>query len=182
MLLKLVSLFFALTVILSGCCQSPASASADTNPTVSDELNAVVSDMEDAESNATSVEENTEMNPCILIVNEKEMNSVGLALINKQYKYAEIPLIAVMHELGANIEWQNINTAVITYKEKTLTLDTQKQDFGLTIPPGTIKAVRKMVDGEVIVDTVSIAGIIKHMMEGKISIDYEKGIVNISNT
>lgn len=122
-----------------------------------------------------------------LIVNEKEITVTNHVRLNYEYHYAELPIIAILKELGANVEWQSETTANIALNGKGYFLDISKaslvnkgNDFNfLIIPPcsnhGTFYQV---ADKELIIDSDS-ARLILMEIGFTVNINFEDGIVNI---
>lgn len=152
----------------------------------------VPSELTDNGSTASSTQNNTGEdnmnNDCKLIVKGKDITSGNYINLNYEKRYAEIPLTAVMKELGAKVEWQSNTTAEITFGGKDYALDTTKgtliEDGGtfniLTAAPGSTHGIFYQVIGdEFIIDSDSAKMLIINMMGAKISIDYDNKIVSI---
>lgn len=124
-----------------------------------------------------------------LIVNGKEIAVSDNIKLNYEYHYAELPLTAIMKELGAKVEWQSKTTAKITLGEKGYLLDTTKGsliEIGntfniITVAPGTKHGVfYRVVDNEFIIDSDSAKLLLINIMGAKMSVDYDHRIVNIN--
>ena len=150
------------------------------------------SELTDNGSTASSTQNNTGEdnmnNDCKLIVKGKDITSENYINLNYEKHYAEIPLTAVMKELGAKVEWQSNTTAEITFDGKNYTLDTTKgtlieegSSFNvLTVAPGSTHGIFYQVIGdEFIIDSDSAKMLIINIMGAKINIDYNNKIVSI---
>lgn len=99
--------------------------------------------------------------------------------------YFELPLTAIIKELGASVGWENKTTATIRFDGKEYILNTEKCSLiakGGTInilstPPGGTRHY-KTVDEELIIDNITIRGFI-NMMGFNIKADYDKMVVEI---
>ncbi len=60
-------------------------------------------------------------------------------------------------------------------------LDSQKSDFGVPVPPGTTGAARRKYDGEIVIDAVSIKGLLFNLMGAEVSVDYDALIVYVNS-
>jgi len=110
------------------------------------------------------------LNAPYLIVNEKVIKDNRIK-IDLEHNNAEIPLLLVLKELGANIKWYNDSVVNIRYKGKTITIDITDEWFGILPPPGTEKAKRYFKDDEMIVDIVSFRGLLNNFMGASFSFD-----------
>lgn len=124
---------------------------------------------------------------CTLIVNGIDITSEHYVKINEDY--AELPFIAIMDTLGAEIVWQNENTANITYNSKNYILKTNDCSFMevggqvnfLSTPPGGTRHY-KTVEGEFILDSVTTSGAFQLMKANtKININYTDKVITIKN-
>lgn len=116
-------------------------------------------------------------NNCKLYINGIELSNDHYVKLNYEYQYVELPLLATLDLLGAQISYQN-NIILIEYNNTSLKLDTNRNDFGLKIIPGVDNAVRKRVGSELIVDSES-TGLFSKMMGATIQIDFDKSVVCI---
>ena len=128
------------------------------------------------------------VNNCKLIVKGKDITYQNHVKINHELRYVELPLTAVMKELGAEIKWLNGTTAKTTFKGKEYILNTIKCSFieiGTTfnilgIAPGSKhSAYYQVVDNEFVIDSSSALLLVNNLMGAKIKIDYDKAIVTI---
>ena len=126
-------------------------------------------------------------NNCKLIVKGKDITAGNHVKLNYEKKYAELPLTAVIKELGAKVEWQSKTTAKITFGGKVYILDTTKKSlladgstFNLIIPAPGSTLYCQAIDNEFILDSVNLKSVV--LMMGTtimIKIDYEKANVSI---
>jgi len=124
---------------------------------------------------------------CKLIVKGNELDSQ--MKFNYEYSYAEIPILAVIKNLGAEVEWQqNKTTAEITFKEKKYILDTEDNTIFeegktfnfIVIAPGSKHSIYSYVnDNEFIIDSDSAKLFFTAVMGVNIKTDIKNGIVNI---
>ena len=124
-------------------------------------------------SSTINVHENklTKMNNnCILIVNGKELTNV---VFNGDS--FELPILLISQELGAEIKWEGSKRVIIYNYGKSVVLDALEVDFGLAVPPGSIGAIRRLEDNEIIIDDISARGIIKNLLNAEISYDVARG-------
>lgn len=127
-------------------------------------------------------------NDCKLYINGKEMENVYI-YINNDYKCAEIPLLTILAELGAEVIPQNEKEIKIIYNGEEFFINTEDKTFifkednsnGLMLPPGSRGGTFKVVDEEVIVDTNSSRYLLKNVFDATIKIDYAMGIVFITS-
>lgn len=98
-----------------------------------------------------------------LIVNGKDITKGNYVKIHPHY--AELPLVAILRELGATVNWKGQKTAEIILNKKTFVLDTEKRLLtekldGREIPhilvaPGRLGFSQDAVD-EFILDDISV--------------------------
>lgn len=118
-------------------------------------------------------------NNCKLIVNGKDITEGNYVKIDYENQQAEIPVLAICRELGADIKWIG-KIAIISYNDKMQIVDTTVSDFGLLILPGSSKAVRKMSGGDAIIEDDSFSWyFIRGMMEVEYVIDYEAATISV---
>lgn len=126
----------------------------------------------------TTSRENTQLqNNCRLIVKGKDITEGNYVRIIEEHQMAEIPLTAVMKELGAEVEWKG-KKVTITHNGYQRVIDTTQQAFGMPRPPCSAYCCRKMIDGEVVIDSVSAGGMIR-WMGAQISINVDEKIIEI---
>lgn len=122
------------------------------------------------------------MGNCRLFVNGKDISDQHYAKINHEENNAELPVLGVLVELGAEIKWQDVNVVEITHKGKTVCIDTQETEFGIPLPPGASGSVRQVINDELIIDYVSIKGLLQNMMDATVQIDYDASVIYINST
>ena len=120
-----------------------------------------------------------EMNNCKLYVKGREITSKSYVWISHQNRNSELPLLAILNELGADISWENEHIVSIKIEETIVNIDTEMDDFGITVPPGTTSAVRKIVNGEIIMDGDSVNVLLKHIAGINVVVDYETSVIII---
>lgn len=126
----------------------------------------------------TSTEDNTMNNNCTLVVNGRDITDGVYVYLNTDNYDVEIPLTAVMKELGANVEWKDEHTVAIEHNGDEVVIDITEEAFGIPLPPGATHYARNIVDGEIIIDSTSVNGLIR-WMGAYVRIDYENRIVEI---
>ena len=100
-------------------------------------------------------------------------------VINKETREAELPLLTIVNELGAETEWLSSTKVRISYDDDETELDTKEDMFGWYIPPGTIGAVRKVEQNEIIMDSTSVCALIVYWFHHTVDIDFEKNVINV---
>ena len=113
----------------------------------------------------------------ILFIDGKEIEYV--CVFNKETREAELPLLTIVKELGAKVEWLNSTNVCISYDGNEIELDTEEDGFGIYPPPGTIGAVRKVEQNEIIMDSTSINALIVYWFHHKVDVDFDKNVVNV---
>ena len=92
-------------------------------------------------------------NKCRLIVKGKDITNNVYFQLDPVKKTVEIPLTAIVKELGGTVTWNDDNTVDVVYDtDRAFTFDLSEYDYGFLIPPGTVDAVRKVVEGDIIVE------------------------------
>lgn len=122
-------------------------------------------------------EENTANDNYRLIVNGKDITE-GKYIFIYEDDTAELPFVAVMEALGVKIDRQG-DIFTFVFEDYTLTLDIGKRDFGLPMPPGSTKCIRKIYDGEIVIDSTSASYFIAVKMGADMKIDYNEKTVTI---
>lgn len=186
---------------ITGCSETATHLPIDDGSEVSSEQSAgkssEPSSNESIEDSSTSTQSEKTTNPgddnmqdtYKLIVNGKEIDVSNHIKLNFEYHYAELPLTAIVKELGAKVEWLSKTTAKITLGEKGYLLDTTKGsliEIGntfnvLVVAPGSKHDVfYRVVDNEFVIDSDSAKLLLINIMGANISVDYEHRIVNIN--
>jgi len=107
--------------------------------------------------------------PCRLIVNGKNISEQTEAVIREYYtgQTKVIPVVSVLRELGAAVEWENDTVATVCYAGKSFTFNLEDGDFGYLPPPGGI-SVREASDGEIYMEYASVHYFLTEFMDAKI--------------
>ncbi|MGN0448036.1 MAG: hypothetical protein ACI4GC_05765 [Acutalibacteraceae bacterium] len=125
-----------------------------------------------------SLEDNKETNNCRLVVNGNDITDEVYVNIDTEKGISEVPLLAIVKELGANVYWENKNIVVIKHNDLSVSIDISEKDFGVTVPPGGIKS-RKIVNEDLIFDDASITGLLRNMFNAYIATDYDEFVINV---
>lgn len=118
---------------------------------------------------------------CVVMVDDKEIDTDGYAKINYFYRNSEIPLICTLKELGANLEYKTDDIIMIEYDGISTQIDISKSDFGILVQPGDRGIVRKKINDELIVDSTSLDILVTAMFKVDINIDYINATVCINH-
>ena len=105
----------------------------------------------------------------------------------KNANYADLPLTEVMKNLGMTVTWVDSNTADITYNDKKYVLNLSEASLvedGKTgnyiiPPPGSKTFGYKVLENELILDSVTVFCILYDIKKVDIRIDPDNLIVNI---
>ncbi len=164
-------------IIETSSIQSISSEQSDTSSVQSEITSSEQSDTFSTQSEISDNpgDEITEKK-CTLIVKGKDITNEAYVHINDE-KISELPITAIMRELGATVQWKD-KEVIITYENNTTILDTEKSHFGIMLPPGSKGAIRKIINGEIILDASSAKQII-YPTGSKISVDYDNNIITI---
>lgn len=153
------SSFFAESkVATDGITQKLSERTTKNDPKVNEKDSYIQPTTEDTASENDSEDknlyferENQTMSECKLIINGHDITRENHVKIKA--KNTEIPLLAVMKELGAIITWNDRMTVVsIDCFGKIFKLDIKDFDFGWYVKPGTVEAVRIFDGNEIIID------------------------------
>ena len=80
-------------------------------------------------------------NKCRLIVKGKDITNNVYFQLDPVKKTVEIPLTAIVKELGGTVTWNDDNTVDVVYDtDRAFTFDLSEYDYGFLIPPGTVDA------------------------------------------
>lgn len=124
-------------------------------------------------------EELKKMSNCTLLVNNKNITNKSYAIIDCQNMNTDIPLLLIIQELGGKVFWKNESIVCIKYNGEQIEIDVTKKDFGIPIPPGTKQAIRKITNGEIRIDSVSVRGFFRNIMNATIDVDYNTLVISI---
>jgi hypothetical protein len=125
-----------------------------------------------------------------LLIRGKNIADRNYVNFNYEYRYAELPLVAVLEELGAETNWTGENTVNIYINDKTYILNTEKctlteenSAFNLfQVAPGAMHGViSKVVNKEFVIDSDSARLFINVILKLKMFIDIDNKIVTISD-
>ena len=133
------------------------------------------------ETNTTSDEKIEKVNNCKLLVNGKDITNGKNVKINYEYQNTELPLLAILKELGADVQWEDNSRVIVTFEKIKVDIDTTKDDFGIPIPPGTSNAIRYIINNELQIDGTSVQGLLLNIFRTTINVDYEAGIIYINS-
>ncbi len=110
-------------------------------------------------------------------IDDKDATDVCYVYVNEKLKTSELAITSIMKEIGASVTW-NEERAIISKDNLTLVLDISTPDFGLPKNPDSSHYVRKVINGEIVLDRESANPFIR-AAGYSIKINYETGIVNI---
>ena len=125
---------------------------------------------------------------CILLINGKESLNDRFVSINIEKKYAMIPLVPVLEELGFPVKWTGKYTAVIDVYGEEYFLDTKNITLckgidgpnELMIPPGATHGVlTNWIDEVLTIDNDTLVWFISHLIGARISINYTTSTISI---
>ena len=127
-------------------------------------------------------------NNCTLILNGVELSSAHYVHIDYEWRYAELPLTAVVEALGATVEWDSDTTARITYRDSLYKLDVSKNSLVkkgnrfnvIALPPGEPNGFYLMIGSEYVIGSNSLEYLLRSM-GASIQIDYENSVVSIDS-
>ena len=107
--------------------------------------------------------------PYRLIVNGKNISEQTETVIREYYteQVEVIPVVSVLRELGATVEWENNTVATVCYAGKSFTFNLEDEDFGYLSPPGGV-GVREASDGEIYMEYASVHYFLTEFMDAKI--------------
>lgn len=163
-----IILFLVFMLIFTGC----AFESTKTDNVLETEKFVKETLMENSvlDTNENTDKSESNLHDVCLYINDKAIVDQRIKM-NSEYNNAEIPLLYILSELGAEINWDTEFTVCVKYNDKELKIDTTNEWFGIMPPPGTEHAVRYIDDDELIVDIVSARGILKNMIGVKVYFD-----------
>ena len=120
---------------------------------------------------------NVEIGNAKIRINDKDITDVCYANVHKDAKNAEIAITSLFKELGATVITDG-NVVTITYGNKEIVFDTLLADFGLPRAPDSSHHVRKLVNGEIVIDRVSTNSFIREAGYS-VKINYDSAIIDI---
>jgi hypothetical protein len=130
------------------------------------------------ETSIPGEEKDVSLKEARLIVNGQDITEGNYVRINHAYCNAEIPVIIIFQELGYDVE-VNTDGEVIIDNDYVL-LKTKEQDFGIAIYDTEPSAVRKVLDGEFVVDVFSVIGWWYRVFNIDIEIDFSANAVYVT--
>jgi len=116
----------------------------------------------------------------------------GLVPLKYPETYAKLPLVATLCALGVQAEWQDKNTATLTYEDKTLILSLAEQtvtepgkdETWVHVAAGHFVCVRETVDGDLLVDDTSLDEVLFYFFGNQTPTftmhDWENGTVTVT--
>ena len=110
-------------------------------------------------------------------IDDKDATDVCYVYVNEKLKTSELAITSIMKEIGASVTW-NEERAIISKDNLTLVLDISTPDFGLPKNPDSSHYVRKVINGEIVLDRESANPFIR-AAGYSVKINYDEGIVNI---
>ncbi len=143
--------------------------------------------MEDETTKPTE-EERPMDHSCVLLVKGKDITSGNYVRINSEKGYAELPLLAILSALDAEVEWRNNTTAVIAINHREYLLDVQKGSLVeqggsmnlLVVSPGTNHGTKyQVIDREFVIDSDSVKGFLIHVIGVTVRIDLTGKVITI---
>lgn len=114
-----------------------------------------------------------------LIINGEDATGENYVKLDLEYRYAELPLLAVLRALGAEIALEGTEYQITYRGEAVWTLDTAKIAYNYPAPPGTDPVIRKTVGGELIFDDTS-ARLLLGALGASLTIDYQSLTVYVN--
>lgn len=161
----------------------PNSSSAVTSSTRPNGDTSATSSLQSEPSESTV--DNKTYGNCRLIVKGKDITAGNYVYLHEKTREfsvdADIPVTAILRELGATVEWQDGTKVVITHSafhNGQMILDTSIPDFGIFLPPGGTYSVRKIFNNEIVMDYCSAGGKIK-LLGVSFDFDHENKIIEI---
>lgn len=140
--------------------------------------------------NQIKLEEQEMEENCTILINGKEESCGKYVRIDTEQKYAMLPLVPILEELGAEVIWQTENKAVIAINNKEYQLDiasvkvTAREDGVnlLSLAPGANHPTKTLiVDGVFTVDNDSALLFFTYSLGIYIDIDYSTNTVYLNN-
>lgn len=110
-------------------------------------------------------------------IDGKDVTDICYVYVNKERKTSELAITSIMKEIGASVTWEE-ERAIISKDNLTLVLDISTPDFGIPQNPDSSHYVRKVINGEIVLDRESANPFIR-AAGYSVKINYDAGIVNI---
>jgi hypothetical protein len=135
------------------------------------------------EGSQTEESENEMKYECKLIVNGKDITEDNYVKLHKEQRYAELPLVAIMQALGADVDWKTEEIAELTLYETKYVLDIRNnslvvEDGGndfkyniITPPPGS-SVQYKTMERELIIEHIVIRDLLD-MLSMTMTLNYQ---------
>ena len=119
---------------------------------------------------------------CSLIINGKEISKDNYTRILEFHTdtVVALPLLAIVTEIGAEVEWESETVVAVTYDGETKTYDTTDSGFNIPVLEGGI-CVRKIVNGDLVFDLLSIESTLRQEYGVNVTVDKENCIVYIDS-
>ena len=127
-------------------------------------------------------------NNCRLLLNGKEIGNDCYVNINFEQRYAELPLIKILTEMGASVVWQdkfvvlinmNNNEYILNVNDCTLKKSDTESNYLALAPGANHEMICKTVSGEFICDSDTSIYFIVYEIGAKMNIDYDNAIITI---
>lgn len=124
-----------------------------------------------------------------MVVDGNEVDCHGYLVINESERFTELPVLTIMKALGADIEWLDKSSVLITYQDKEYLLDipniclSERGKFGNFIapPPGSSEGCYEFDGDEFVVSDIAFAYFLKEI-NVKLTIDYDNLVVYIESS
>lgn len=131
-------------------------------------------------ANSSSASSAPSSNTCVLRVRGVDITEGNYVYIDHQKQQAEIPLLAVLKQLGAKIEWISETAVQISSGDHSFVLNASLTAFGLPYPPEKAEtAVRRVEGKEFIADTATCWDLIQNLTGATITVDYYNNVVSV---
>ena len=115
-----------------------------------------------------------------LIVAGVDITQGNYVYIDAEKQRAELPLLAVLTQLGATVEWQDENEVKISTEQSFITFNKTHLAFDLLYTPQAVDPVRKVIGNEFVADTATgAAALIRELTGATVSINYETNTVTV---
>lgn len=166
--------FFIFLILLFVLCLASCNEFQDGTNTEMPEIH--TSTNSESQDEQTQAPYNTN---CKLVVKGKEISTPYIHMDHEKH-CVEIPWGTVICALGGSAEWQNENVLVLKYADWVMSIDASEVDFGFPPMPGGTNYVRKVVDGEIIMDSDQVGYTLRY--HGiSLDIDYEHSVIFVDD-